>query len=85
MGFLKRWDVDSIKSQLTRCAIEACSGYNDGYSQWNCKKDLLDIKYMLDDMLERMPTFSNLEDEYHEEREKDKAWKVLNDNKINQR
>jgi hypothetical protein len=79
MGFVKRWDAEAIKSQLTRCAIEACSGYNDGYSQWNCKKDLLDIKYMLDDMLERIPTFSNLEDEYHEEREKERAWKVLNE------
>jgi hypothetical protein len=79
MGFVKRWDAESIKIQLTRCGIEACSGYNDGYSQWNCKKDLLDIKYMLDDMLERIPTFSNLEEEYHEQREKDRAWKVLNE------
>jgi hypothetical protein len=34
---------------------------------------------MLDDMLERMPTFSDLEDEYHEQREKDQAWKALNE------
>jgi len=79
MGFRITWDADKIISDLRACTSQAVSTYNDGYSAWDCKKDLLRVKYALDEMLERCPTFSTVEDSFHEDMSKQKTWKVLND------
>ena len=79
MGFRITWNADKIISDLRACTAQAVSKYNDGYSAWDCKKDLLRVKYALDEMLERCPTFSTVEDSFHEDMSKQKTWKVLND------
>ncbi len=79
MGFRITWDANKIISDLRACTAQAASTYNDGYSAWDCKKDLLTVKYALDEMLERCPNFSTVEDSFHEEMSKHKTWKVLND------
>jgi len=79
MGFRIIWDADKIISDLRACAAQAASPYNDGYSAWYCKKDLLTVKYALDEMLERCPTFSTDEGSFHQDMAKQKMWKVLND------
>jgi len=79
MGFRITWDADKIISDLRACAAQAVSPYNDGYSAWYCKKDLLTIKYALEEMLVRCPTFSHEEEKFHDEIAKQKTWKTLND------
>ena len=58
--------------------IEVNSPYNDGFVQWTIKKDLLDIKFMLDEIVATSPSFSG-EKEYLEEQAKQKTWKILNE------
>jgi len=77
MSFLIKWDADKIISDLSTAAAEACSSYNDGFSAWQCKKDMLKVKYALDEMLERTPNFSHLEEEFVQAQEKQKVWKTL--------
>jgi hypothetical protein len=79
MGYVKRWDVDSITHQLGRCAAEMKYSGNDGFTAWACKKDLLDVKYTLDKLLANAPHFSNLEDEYIKEQEQQQVWRTLNE------
>jgi len=79
MGFRITWDADKIISDLHACSAQASSAYNDGFSAWHCKKDLLRVKYALDGMLERCPNFSYEEEKFHEEMAQQKTWKVLND------
>jgi len=79
MGFRITWDADKIISDLSACSSQASSVYNDGFSAWHCKKDLLRVKYALDEMLERCPSFSHEEETFHKEMAKQKTWKVLND------
>jgi len=79
MGFRITWDANKIISDLRACTAQAVSPYNDGYGAWDCKKDLLTVKYALDEMLERCPSFSTVEDSFHEDMSKQKTWKVLND------
>lgn len=81
MSFIKRWDVDNIQQQIRACGAQVHSVYNDGFTAWECKKDLLDIKYQVESLLESSPTFAG-EEKYHEEKLKEKAWRVLNE-KIN--
>lgn len=79
MSFKITWDADRIISELRACTAQASSSYNDGFSAWGCKQDLLRVKYALDEMLNRCPNFSDLEAKFHEEMAKQKTWRVLND------
>ena len=79
MSFKINWDADRIISELRSCTAQAASSYNDGFSAWGCKQDLLRVKYALDEMLEQCPYFSDLETKFHEEMAKQKTWRTLND------
>lgn len=78
MGFNITWDVGAIKHQLNRCSIEMNSAYNDGFSAWKCKEDLLELQYHLNELLENSPTFVG-EEEFHKRKSKEKTWKLLNE------
>lgn len=79
MSFKISWDAERIITELRRAHAQAASPYNDGFSAWHCKKDLLEIKYALDYMVQNLPNFSDLEAKYHEEKAKQQTWKVLNE------
>lgn len=76
MGFKISWDVPKIISDLRSCAAQVSSPYNDGFTGWSCKQDLLQVKYMLDDMIKDLPRFEG-EEEYIRELEKQQVWKTL--------
>lgn len=79
MGFIKRWDVAEIKQQLNRCAGEMKYSKNDGFTQWYCKKDLMEIQYHLNDLLENSPNFGDLEITFKDDKVKEKTWNILNE------
>lgn len=81
MGFRISWDADRIASDLRACAAQVRSGYNDGFTAWHCKKDLIRLQYMLQDLLESCPEFAG-ESEFRDELNKQKVWRVLNDRKV---
>jgi hypothetical protein len=66
MGFKKSWDTDAICIQLSRMASECRSHYNDGFTAFEVKKDLLKVKHCLEDLLEICPTFSGEDELLHE-------------------
>ena len=78
MSFRITWDRKLIENQLRAMSAQVNSHFNDGFIQWEIKKDLLEIKYLLDEILETSPTFSG-EPEYLEEQAKRKTWKTLNE------
>ena len=82
MSFIKRWDVDVIQRQINACATQVNSNYNDGFTAWYCKKDLLVVKYQLDEILRQSPKFVD-EEEFINELEQKLVWKRLNE-KTNQ-
>ena len=77
MGFVKRWDSDDVQRQIRTCAAELHSPYNDGFTAWYCKQDLIRIKYQLDEILRTAPKFAD-EEEFVAELEKELVWKRLN-------
>jgi hypothetical protein len=78
MSFVKRWDVDDIQRQLNACSAQVYSSYNDGFTQWYCKQDLLRVKYQLDELLRTAPTFAG-EQEFINELDQQLVWKRLNE------
>ena len=77
MSFRITWNVAQIVRDLRAAAAQARSPYNDGFSAWHCKQDLLQVKYELDRMLRDLPHFAG-EDEYCREQEKQDVWRTLN-------
>ena len=66
-----------IVRDLRAAAAQAGNARNDGFAAWGCKQDLLQVKYMLDDMLKDLPKFSG-EEEYITELEKKQVWNAIN-------
>jgi hypothetical protein len=77
MGFKKNWEVGDITSQVHSLAREISSPYNDGYTQWQCKQDLYQIKQLVDQALARSPDFGDLEQEWLQTQEKKHIIKIL--------
>lgn len=76
MSFKITWDVNQIMSALRACGAQAGSSYNDGFTAWGCKQDLIQVKYYLDDLLSNLPKFHG-EEEYVRDLEKQQTWRKL--------
>ena len=76
MGFRKPMDYNSVHDQIRTSGAELCSPYNDGYTTWEIKKDLYQLKFLLDEILANSPTYS-VEPQFLEEQSKKKMWKTL--------
>lgn len=79
MGFRITWDMKSIQHQIQSASIEMNSPYNDGFTAWAIKKSLLELKFYLDNVLEKSPNFGSTEQEYLEEQIKIKTWRILSE------
>lgn len=66
-GFIKRWDKNSICWDLSRMISEISSPYNDGYTASIIKKELYEIKCLIEDHYQDLPTFVD-EDQWEKER-----------------
>jgi hypothetical protein len=62
--------------KLMKAHGEICSPYNDGFTTWGVKKELYEIKWLLDEMLKRQPTFND-EEEWLIEQNKKRVWSEL--------
>ncbi len=76
MGFQKPLEVNDIKLSLLKAHGEICSVYNDGFTQWEIKKELYNIKWLLDECLKRQPIFTN-EEEWLIEQDQKRMWSEL--------
>lgn len=60
------WSVSRIQGDLQMMSHECKYHGNDGYTQFAIKKDLMEIKFLLEDLLETCPTFVGEEEWLHE-------------------
>jgi hypothetical protein len=67
MGFKKDWDANAIRHSIWKMAHEAGSPYNDGWTASACKKELYELKCLVEDLYNQLPTFVG-EDEWEQER-----------------
>lgn len=77
MGFHKNWDVVDIISQINRLSTNCSSSYTDGFTAWELKKDLYQLKSVIDRALKGSPNFGNLEDEWLKEQEQKHIINIL--------
>ena len=70
------WSVDEIATQIHAIARECSSPYNDGFTGFELKKDLYQIKEILEKAIKQSPTFYG-EQEWLTEQEKKRIIKIL--------
>jgi len=76
MGYRKQMDYNSVHHQVYMSGVELHSKYNDGFTQFEIKKDLHRLKWLLDEIMEDAPTFTGEED-FLKEHEQTKMWRTL--------
>lgn len=76
MSFRKPMDFNAVYHQIYMCGVEIMSHRNDGYTDWEIKKDLYQIKSLLDLILQNSPKFEG-EEEWLADREKEKIVRIL--------
>ena len=60
------WSVSRIKGDLQSMTYECRHPRNDGFTQFEIKKDLMEVKFLLEDLIEKCPTFAGEEEWMHE-------------------
>lgn len=76
MGFKKPMDYNQVSHQIYMAGVELHSSYNDGFTQWEIKKDLYKIKWLLDQIMAESSTFVD-EEEFLKENEQRVMWRTL--------
>jgi len=66
MGFATP-NIQQAEQEIRRCIVEITSPYNDGWTQMSCKRQLYQLKCMLDDVYPTLPTFVG-EEEWEQQR-----------------
>lgn len=77
MGFKKTWDVSDIAGQIHRLSSNCSSSYTDGFTAFELKKDLYQIKELIDQALQTAPDFGDLEQQWLTEQEQKRIIKIL--------
>lgn len=72
----KDWDVSDITSQIHSISRNCSSPYNDGFTQFELKKDLYQIKEILDSAINQCPKFAG-EENWLTEQEQKRIIKIL--------
>ncbi len=75
----KNWDIDDIMSQIHSIKRECESPYNDGFTSWGFKQDLLRLQILINDIVKNSPKFGNLETEWLKLQEQKHIIKLLKD------
>lgn len=60
------WNITQIKGDLSMIAHECGWPGNDGYTAFELKKKLMDVKFLVEDLIEKCPTFVGEEEWLHE-------------------
>lgn len=69
--------MGNIASQIHSLARECSSARNDGFTAFECKKDLYQLKLIVDGVLSKSPNFGSVEQQWLTEQEQQRIIKIL--------
>jgi hypothetical protein len=73
----KSWSIEDVANQLHALSRECSSPYNDGFTAFELKKDLYQIKRLVDQALNNSPNFGELEQQWLTNQEQKRIIKIL--------
>ncbi len=66
MALPMSWSISQIKGDLQMIAYECRWPGNDGYTAFELKKKLMEVKFLVEDLIESCPEFVGEEEWLHE-------------------
>jgi hypothetical protein len=78
MGYKYSYNITEATREINAAAYDATNSRNDGYVAWGAKQDLYRLKWILEDAINRCPTFAP-EADWLREQEKKKVVKILSE------
>jgi len=75
MGY-KDWDTNAIRHQIWAMRYAVTSPYNDGFTAWPVKQELYELKWLIEESLNKCSMFSP-EEEWLKEKEQEKIVEIL--------
>ena len=73
---IRDWNTQTIKSEISKIAFAERDSNMTGFVTWDCKKDLYEILWHVEDCLERCNVYCD-ESEFLKSREQQKLLKAL--------
>jgi hypothetical protein len=73
----KDWDVSDIANQIRSLSRQCSNHHNDGFTSFELKKDLYQLKDLIETALKDAPDFGHLEQEWLTEQEQKRIIKIL--------
>ena len=58
MGYKYSYSITEAAREINAAAYDASNSRNDGYVAWGAKQDLYRLKWILEDAINRCPTFA---------------------------
>jgi hypothetical protein len=77
MAVIYNGKTQAILNELFKVYYDVNDPYSDGFTQWENKKILIDIKYTLDTMMRSASKFGNIEEEYLKKKEQEQLIGIL--------
>jgi hypothetical protein len=78
MGYKLAYSIQDIETKIRSIYNECNNPRNDGYIAWGSKQDLYQIKWLVDDLLQKTSKFSG-EDDWLKQQEQNKIINILKD------
>ena len=73
---IKDWNREKIEQELWKIKFACTDPRMDGFTTWGCKKDLIMLKYYIDDILAKCSTYVG-EEEFINELEANRTFELL--------
>lgn len=74
--YIKNWNVNNIKNSISNAYYVCSDPRQDGYTTWPIKQELYQLKWFIDEVLGKCPTYVG-EDQWLTEQEKQRIIKIL--------
>ena len=71
------YDLEKALAECKKMYYGATDANMTGWVNWPCKQDLYRVKFVVEDLLSKCPTFTD-EESWLEEQEKQRVWRILN-------
>lgn len=69
--------TEIARRELFRLYREVTDPFSDGFTQWGNKQALIDIKYLLDDIMKNCQSFGKFEEDYIKQKELNQVMNIL--------
>lgn len=76
MSYIQDWDFADIIRQIRRASSQVSSPYNDGWTSFEVKKDLIKFQYEFEEIMSNLPTFTG-EEEFRDKLDQEKTFNIL--------